>query len=180
MALEQSRRAGGIDVANLFRWNSLMLRLDGSAGHYAEYVHIRHGSATVKVGDKVTAGQVLCEAGDAGFCPTPHLHLQLHECDDPAAPTVPFGFVQMTASGTAGDGDSSGGAQSNDSCAPCAIKQPASPTSGSSGGGGGQAEGVASVEVCSGNVSRRQQQPGGFFPVACRWYCPLRGQVEPP
>ena len=47
--MEQSRRAGGIDVANLFKWNSIMLQLDdvasGGRRHFAEYVHIRARSA---------------------------------------------------------------------------------------------------------------------------------------
>lgn len=37
------------------------------------------GSATVKVGDKVSVGQKICESGEAGFCPTPHLHIQVRK-----------------------------------------------------------------------------------------------------
>eukprot|EP01047_Picozoa_sp_COSAG01_P091472 COSAG01_NODE_23066_length_829_cov_34.987671_1_plen_75_part_00 len=57
------------------------------------YVHIRTSSARVRVGESVVAGQVLCESGDVGFCPTPHVHLQVHESADPTAPTVRFGFA---------------------------------------------------------------------------------------
>lgn len=78
----------GIDVANLFRWNSVMLQLDDGA--YVEYVHIRHASCKVKEGDRVVAGQVLCESGDVGFCPTPHLHLQMHGSGAKDSPTIPF------------------------------------------------------------------------------------------
>ena len=67
----------GIHVTSLFKWNSIMLAL--ADGRFAEYVHIRGGSAVVAVGQRVVAGQQLCESGDVGFCPTPHLHLQLHD-----------------------------------------------------------------------------------------------------
>lgn len=87
-SIEQDRRGGGIHVTALYRWNSLMLELDD--GCFAEYVHIRGNSAVVAVGDRVAQGQQLCESGDVGFCPTPHLHLQLHESADDAAPTIPF------------------------------------------------------------------------------------------
>ena len=44
-------------------------------------------------GDRVSAGQPLCESGDAGFCPTPHLHLQLQEGEEDSAPTVLFALL---------------------------------------------------------------------------------------
>ena len=83
-----SNKESGIDVANLFRWNSVMLQLDD--GVFVEYVHIQHGSCKVKEGDRVVAGQVLCESGDVGFCPTPHLHLQMHGSGAKDSPTIPF------------------------------------------------------------------------------------------
>eukprot|EP00966_Prymnesium_polylepis_P100125 2318790-Prymnesium_polylepis.1 len=62
-----------------------------------EYVHIRAHSACVAVGDHVRRGQKLCESGDAGFCPTAHLHIEAHRtprgsAPDPAAPSVPIAF----------------------------------------------------------------------------------------
>lgn len=62
-------------------------------GILAEYVHILADSARVAPGDRVSAGQPLCESGDAGFCPTPHLHLQLQEGEDDSAPTVLFALL---------------------------------------------------------------------------------------
>eukprot|EP00050_Salpingoeca_kvevrii_P013461 m.28718 g.28718 ORF g.28718 m.28718 type:complete len:343 (-) comp5007_c0_seq1:49-1077(-) len=81
----------GIEATNLFSWNSVMLQLDGT-GHFAEYVHVARDSCTLAVGDRVRAGQVICRSGDAGFCPQPHLHVQLHHSREPDAPTVPFCF----------------------------------------------------------------------------------------
>ncbi len=67
----------GIGVSNLYRWNSVTLRL--SDGGVAEYVHIQHGSVTVAVGDAVAQGQTICVSGQAGFCPRPHLHFQVRK-----------------------------------------------------------------------------------------------------
>jgi murein DD-endopeptidase MepM/ murein hydrolase activator NlpD len=44
---------------------------------FIEYVHIKQSSASVKVGDRVVTGQPLCLSGDVGFCPSPHLHIQV-------------------------------------------------------------------------------------------------------
>lgn len=89
--VSQENTVGGIHARNLFLWNSVTLHLDD--GHYAEYVHVMAGSARVAVGDRVAAGQVLCLSGDVGFCPTPHLHLQLHRSLDKDAATVKFAFA---------------------------------------------------------------------------------------
>lgn len=62
-------------------------------GFLAEYVHILADSALVSVGDRVAAGQPLCASGDAGFCPSPHLHLQLQRGEGDSAPTVRFALL---------------------------------------------------------------------------------------
>jgi murein DD-endopeptidase MepM/ murein hydrolase activator NlpD len=131
-SLEQGRRGGGIHVTALYRWNSLMLELED--GRFAEYVHIRGESARVAVGERVVEGQQLCESGDVGFCPTPHLHLQLHASADDAAPTTPFAFRGGEAEGAAvvpvaGRYYGGEGELELDQCLPC------------SGGGEGEGEG---------------------------------------
>jgi len=68
-----------------------MLKLDDD-GVYVEYVHIKANSALVKVGDHVSSGSVICASGDVGFCPEPHLHVQMHLSNDPKAPTIKFAF----------------------------------------------------------------------------------------
>ena len=60
----------GIHASNLYKWNSIMLKLDD--GQFVEYVHIETDSAIVKVGDHVQRGQHICNSGDVGFCPRPH------------------------------------------------------------------------------------------------------------
>eukprot|EP00012_Vannella_robusta_P002115 CAMPEP_0206184178 /NCGR_PEP_ID=MMETSP0166-20121206/1069_1 /ASSEMBLY_ACC=CAM_ASM_000260 /TAXON_ID=95228 /ORGANISM="Vannella robusta, Strain DIVA3 518/3/11/1/6" /LENGTH=322 /DNA_ID=CAMNT_0053599155 /DNA_START=301 /DNA_END=1266 /DNA_ORIENTATION=+ len=89
----QSNTVSGIHANNLFKWNSLVLKLDD--GNFVEYVHIRTNSSLVSVGDQVTAGQQICETGNVGFCPTPHLHIQFHSTRDPDAPTIPFTFQDI-------------------------------------------------------------------------------------
>ena len=60
---------------------------------FVEYVHIASGSAVVKAGDTVRQGDLLCHSGDIGFCPTPHLHIQVHRDCRKDAPTAPFCFL---------------------------------------------------------------------------------------
>lgn len=62
-------------------------------GLLAEYVHIQAGSALVAVGDRVSEGQELCSSGDAGFCPSPHLHVQVQEDEADNSPTVLFALL---------------------------------------------------------------------------------------
>jgi murein DD-endopeptidase MepM/ murein hydrolase activator NlpD len=78
----------------------VLLQLQGEfAGLYVEYVHVQAGSACVEAGDRVTTGETLCLSGDVGFCPRPHLHIQMHESSDPCAPTVKFAFLRGDGSG---------------------------------------------------------------------------------
>jgi murein DD-endopeptidase MepM/ murein hydrolase activator NlpD len=89
--ISDSNKASGIHTKNLFSWNSIMLKL--TSGVFVEYVHIKANSAKVKVGDKVSEGQIICESGDVGFCPEPHLHLQVQSSNDRKAETIKF-FVE--------------------------------------------------------------------------------------
>lgn len=92
--VRQQHRNGGIHVDNLFRWNSVTMEL--ADGVVVDYVHIRPGSVCVEVGQHVAEGQQLCEVGDVGFCPRPHLHLQMHASDRKDAPTIKFALRSGT------------------------------------------------------------------------------------
>jgi hypothetical protein len=86
-------RVTGIHCQNLFHWNSIVLQAsDAQSGQLTlvEYVHISADGVCVKVGDRVSKGQVICQSGQAGFCPEPHLHLEVKRCRDVEAPSVPL------------------------------------------------------------------------------------------
>ena len=87
-ALSLDEHEGNVHVSSLFKWNAVVLRLDDGA--IVEYVHVARDSAEVRAGDRVRAGDVLCRSGAVGFCPEPHLHLELHLSDAKDAPSVPF------------------------------------------------------------------------------------------
>ena len=117
--VNDSNTLTGIAVGNLFKWNSIVLKLDeedsssaraagatsSTAGGaeessiagryevkggdlYVEYVHVAHRSSRVKVGDRVTRGQVICSSGSVGFSPEPHLHFTAFRSSEAMANTV--------------------------------------------------------------------------------------------
>lgn len=55
--------------------NHITIRSDD--GIYAPVAHLRQGSLTVKVGDRVSAGSVIGECGNSGNTSEPHVHAQL-------------------------------------------------------------------------------------------------------
>lgn len=78
--------------------------LDLGGGVYALYAHLRQGSAHVRAGEKVRAGQVLAECGNSGNSSEPHLHFQLMDAPDPRlAVGAPFTWtgVGVPANGAA-------------------------------------------------------------------------------
>jgi len=88
--VQQTSSVSGIHTRNLFDFNAVTLRLlDGRA---VDYVHIRPHSCAVVEGSVVRAGDVLCESGDVGFCPEPHLHIQLLASTAARAESLPLAF----------------------------------------------------------------------------------------
>ncbi len=65
--------------------------LDLGGGNYAFYAHLIPGSPTVKVGDKVSAGQVIGRLGNSGNSTAPHLHFHMGDAPSPLGTEgVPF------------------------------------------------------------------------------------------
>ena len=61
------------------------VNLDLGGGVFAMYAHFQPGSIRVKVGDKVSRGQVLGLVGNSGNSSEPHLHFQLMDRNSPLA-----------------------------------------------------------------------------------------------
>lgn len=83
------------------------VNLDLGGGVYAMYAHLQPGSIRVKVGDKVTPGQVLGLVGNTGNSSEPHLHFQLMNANSPlGSEGLPYTLPSYQYVGKiAGEGD---------------------------------------------------------------------------
>ena len=57
--------------------------IDIGGGHYAFYAHLQPGSIKVKLGDRVTRGQVVGLVGNSGNSTEPHLHFHISDANSP-------------------------------------------------------------------------------------------------
>jgi hypothetical protein len=74
--------------------------VDIGDGRFAFYAHMQPGSVKVKVGDKVTTGQVLGLLGNTGNTDTPHLHFHVMDGPSPlVADGLPYAFTSFTGEG---------------------------------------------------------------------------------
>ena len=80
---------GGSKCGYLYEWNSILIS-SISTGLVVEYVHV--SDVCVAVGARVAKGERVATSGNVGFCPSPHVHVQLTESVDPKAVPVPFAF----------------------------------------------------------------------------------------
>ena len=115
---------------------------------------MRAHSARVRAGERVRRGQVLCESGDAGFCPVPHLHIEAHASPARAAPSIPLAFLACGEGGAEDEGDADAAREgaAAPACAAAASQPPPPPST----------------------------LPGRHFvPTAGRWYN-ARGEVPAP
>lgn len=79
---------GGVDRFFLDKANYVrVLHSDHTFGVYA---HILLGSAVVKVGDRVKAGDLLASAGTSGYSTGPHLHFVIQRNDGNQIVSEPF------------------------------------------------------------------------------------------
>jgi hypothetical protein len=74
--------------------------LDLGDGHYAMYSHLAPHSVTVRVGDRVKAGDKLGLVGNSGNTTAPHLHFQISDRPSTLDVTsLPFAFKNMMLQG---------------------------------------------------------------------------------
>lgn len=75
--------------------------LDIGGGNYAFYAHLIPGSLKVKLGDKVTPGQVVGLLGNSGNSDAPHLHFHMGDRNSPLGTEgVPYLFDQYSMLGS--------------------------------------------------------------------------------
>jgi Peptidase family M23 len=79
--------------------NLIVIRHEaGGVVEYSAYGHLKPGSVTVKVGDRVTAGQPIAQVGDTGDSPAVHLHFQINAGPDPFFDrSLPVAFANLRA-----------------------------------------------------------------------------------
>jgi len=73
-------------------WGNVVL-LYHAPGLYSLYAHLSRGSAKVRVGQFVQAGEVLGLCGSSGRSPRPHLHFHLQATQDLGSTTLPCSFA---------------------------------------------------------------------------------------
>jgi len=75
--------------------------IDIGDGNFAFYAHMLPGSASVKVGDKVTRGQVIGRLGNSGNTTEAHLHFHVMRAPVPlSADNVPFEIDRFIFAGS--------------------------------------------------------------------------------
>jgi murein DD-endopeptidase MepM/ murein hydrolase activator NlpD len=75
--------------------------IDIGDGNFAFYAHMLPGSASVKVGDKVTRGQVIGRLGNSGNTTEAHLHFHVMRAPVPlSADNVPFEIDRFVFAGS--------------------------------------------------------------------------------
>ena len=156
-------------AGNLSTWNSLALEVP-SLGVVVEYVHIQPGSALVKVGDAVVAGQALCLSGGVGFAPEPHLHIEVHSPDDMRGPSLRFELAPSSPAEPRLPGATP---------AKCAEAPPLPPPQ-------SEAESVASGAATAtaavpepAAAAAAEEAATSYVPVAGLWYGPCGPSNEP-
>lgn len=67
------------------------LRIDHGRGRGSYYGHLKRGSISVRVGQRVRAGEQIAEVGSSGDSSGPHLHFEILESRVPIDPFAPPG-----------------------------------------------------------------------------------------
>ena len=89
--------AKGITMENI---GGNMLVVDIGDGAFAFYAHLQRGSLKVKLGDRVTTGQVIGLLGNTGNSTAPHLHFHIMDGPSPLdANGLPFVFTHFSSRG---------------------------------------------------------------------------------
>ncbi|GAN76279.1 M23 family metallopeptidase [Acidisphaera rubrifaciens] len=107
-AVEQvpGRPATGITPENI---GGDMLVIDIGGGNFAFFAHLKPGSLRVRLGDRVTRGQVIASLGNTGNTDAPHLHFHVMDGTSPLdANGKPYVFRQFAGRGILDDDSAEG------------------------------------------------------------------------
>lgn len=91
VAVKDDYHMGGVDRFFVDKANYVRVLHDDDT--FAVYAHILLGSAQVKEGDRVKAGDLLASAGTSGYSTGPHLHFVLQRNDGDNIVSEPFRFT---------------------------------------------------------------------------------------
>ena len=69
---------------------SKYVKIKHSNGMYTFYAHLKYGSVAVKVGDRVTKGQVLGYMGNTGYSFGAHLHFEVRNANNVQIDPTPY------------------------------------------------------------------------------------------
>ncbi|MDD2828563.1 MAG: M23 family metallopeptidase [Sulfuricurvum sp.] len=79
VGIDVSSNYGGASPAYRAYMNYVNIRhSDGTLGNY---YHLKYGGTVVKIGDKVTKGQLIAYSGNTGYTTAPHLHFSVSKVD---------------------------------------------------------------------------------------------------
>jgi murein DD-endopeptidase MepM/ murein hydrolase activator NlpD len=95
---DNAARPTGASVAiSLENESGNYVALDLGGGRFAFYEHLKHGSVAVRVGERVTCGQVIGKLGNSGSSSIgPHLHFHVSDATSTlAAEGLPFEFSRF-------------------------------------------------------------------------------------
>lgn len=81
ISVKDDSNKGGLDKS--FEDDGNYIEVLHNNDEVSEYEHLRQHSATVSVGDRVTAGDILGEVGNTGWSACPHLHFMVYPKDSP-------------------------------------------------------------------------------------------------
>jgi len=80
-----------------FAWDANYVVLDFGTGHEALFLHLKAGSARVRPGQSVRAGEAIGEVGNSGWVCGTHLHFQIQEtCASWWCPSVQATFADVS------------------------------------------------------------------------------------
>lgn len=90
VSVQDRHGPGGNSVAYRSRTNSVYILHDD--GTFAVYAHLRQGSALVRPGQRVQAGQIIAQSGNSGYTTGPHLHFAILRNGGMRWESLPFVF----------------------------------------------------------------------------------------